>query len=67
MKTSLNIQRIARESVLRYFAPLTGAYKGIRDEYRRLDAEANRARQAEAEARRLTGSGAPPQRGDPLP
>jgi hypothetical protein len=58
MKTSLNIKRIARDSVLRYFAPLTGAYKGIREEYRRLDAEANRAREVEAEIGRSAGSGA---------
>jgi hypothetical protein len=51
-KSSLNVRRILRDAARMYFAPLTGAYKGIRDEYRRLDAEADRQREAEAIGRR---------------
>ena len=67
MKTSLNLKRIAFDSVRRYFAPLTGAYKGVRDEYRRLDAEADRARQIETAATGSRSGGGPPQGGDRSP
>jgi len=42
-----------------YFAPLTGAYKGIRDEIRRLDAESNRHRKEEAKAQSQGFQGRP--------
>jgi hypothetical protein len=35
--TEINIRRVFMNSVRVYFAPLTGAYKGIRDELRRTD------------------------------
>lgn len=35
--TDLNIGRIFLNSVRVYFAPLTGAFKGIREEIRRTD------------------------------
>lgn len=50
MRNSLNVKRIMRDSVRMYFAPLTGAYKGIRDELKRLEAESDRQRQEEAKA-----------------
>lgn len=54
MKSNLNLKRIARDSIRMYFAPLTGAYKGIRDEMRRIDADSNRNRQQEARERDRT-------------
>ena len=33
------LSEIFRETVRYYFAPVTGAIRGIREEYRRLDAE----------------------------
>ncbi|MBV7542158.1 hypothetical protein [Acidovorax sp. sic0104] len=35
--TDLDLRRIFLNSVRVYFAPLTGAFKGIRDELRRTD------------------------------
>ena len=40
----LAYRRLMRESVRLYFAPLTGALKGIRSEWRRLEQEAARQR-----------------------
>ena len=37
MKIKLNFRRILKDSVQLYFAPITGAAKGIRDEFRRTD------------------------------
>lgn len=37
MKTTINVRRVAKDSIRMYFAPLTGAFKGIRDEVRRND------------------------------
>ncbi len=37
MTTEINIRRVFMNSVRVYFAPLTGAYKGIREELRRTD------------------------------
>lgn len=56
MESSLDIGWIVRHAVRMYFAPLTGAYEGIRDEYRRLDAEADQHRKAVEQTRR---AGAP--------
>ena len=39
MDSHLNLRRIFRRSVRLYSAPIVGAYKGIRDEFRRIDAE----------------------------
>lgn len=54
MKTNLNLKRIARDSIRMYFAPLTGAYKGIREEMRRIDADSSRNRLQEARERDKT-------------
>lgn len=35
--TFSKLQRFLVHSIRLYFAPLTGAYRGIRSEYRRLD------------------------------
>ncbi|ADV02163.1 MULTISPECIES: hypothetical protein [Comamonadaceae] len=51
MKTttnSLQIRRIFRDSLKLYFAPLTGAYKGIKNEMLRVDREIVRDRGAQA-------------------
>lgn len=46
------VRRIIRESVRMYFAPLTGAVNGVRDELRRVDNEiAERRREEEARER----------------
>jgi hypothetical protein len=39
MKTSINIRRVMKDSFRLYFAPLTGAFKGVRAEFRRGDRE----------------------------
>lgn len=51
MKASRVIRRMVRDSIRMYFAPLKGAYKGIRDELRLATVEADRHRQEEAESR----------------
>ncbi len=40
-------RRVARDSLRMYFAPLTGAFKGIRHEWRRLDRELDSRRRDE--------------------
>ena len=44
---NLNFQRIFRDSVRLYFAPLVGAFKGARDEIRLVLREIEHSRQAE--------------------
>ncbi|CAJ0804211.1 MULTISPECIES: hypothetical protein [Ralstonia] len=39
MKSQINVRRVFRDSLRMYFAPLTGAFKGIRAELRRTDRE----------------------------
>ena len=41
------LQRVARDSLRMYFAPLTGAVKGIRHEWKRLDREIEHRRRDE--------------------
>lgn len=46
MKTTMNVRRIMRDSLLTYFAPIRGAVRGLREEMRRTDREvARRARE----------------------
>ncbi len=53
MSTSIpSIKRIMLDSLRLYFAPITGAYRGIRAEFQRLDRDIERRRQAEYKARR---------------
>lgn len=52
-QTPLPIKRIMMDSVRLYFAPLTGAWRGIRAEFQRLDREMEQRRKAEREARRV--------------
>lgn len=47
----LEIKRTAVEATKLYFAPLTGAIRGIRHEYRRLDRERRNARRRETQER----------------
>ncbi len=47
----LPIKRIMMDSVRLYFAPLTGAYRGIKAEFQRLDRDIAQRRKAEREAR----------------
>ena len=42
----LQIRRIFRDSLKLYFAPLTGAYKGIKAELQRVDREIEHDRRA---------------------
>ncbi|EER62336.1 hypothetical protein AcdelDRAFT_0020 [Acidovorax delafieldii 2AN] len=44
---SLQLRRIFRDSLRLYFAPLAGAYKGIKVELRRVDLEIARGRDAQ--------------------
>lgn len=44
MKLSNDMRRIMRDSVRAYFAPLTGAIKGIRAELHRVERDAKRQR-----------------------
>lgn len=37
MKSPVNLRRVFRNSVRLYFAPLTGAFKGVREEVVRTD------------------------------
>lgn len=56
--TDLNIRRIFRASVRAYFAPLTGAFKGIREELRRTDPwRHQRERPKQAQPRSTTTRG----------
>ena len=52
MQSSIVLRRILRDSIRMYFAPLTGAIKGIRAEWRQADLEAAQHRQEEAESNR---------------
>jgi hypothetical protein len=47
MKTMLSMRRIKQESLRMYFAPLTGAFKGIRAEWQQVDREIQRRRDTE--------------------
>lgn len=47
MKNRLNVRRIMRDTIRMYFAPLAGAYKGVRTELQRADREVARHRAAE--------------------
>ncbi len=39
MKLSIGLRRVLKDSVRMYFAPLTGAFNGVRTEVRRMDRE----------------------------
>lgn len=47
MKTESYLRRIMRDSVRLYFAPLRGAIKGIRSEWRQIERDARIGRTAE--------------------
>lgn len=47
MKAKVQVRRVMRDSIRMYFAPLTGAFKGIRAELHRTDREIERRRKAE--------------------
>lgn len=48
MLRTMNLRRIAWDSVRLFFAPLTGAWRGVRLEYARLARASARARRIEA-------------------
>ncbi len=48
----LPIKRIMMDSLRLYFAPLTGAFRGVKAEFQRLDREMERRRKDEREAHR---------------
>ena len=56
MKTghTLNVRRIFKDSVRMYFAPLTGAVKGVQSEFRRSDQEIARRTSEEAKLKAVT-------------
>jgi hypothetical protein len=47
----LPLKRIMRDSIRLYFAPVTGAYRGIKAEFRRIDREIEERRKAERDTR----------------
>jgi len=47
VKTTIHVRRVVRDSIRMYFAPLTGAVKGIREELQRTDREIERRRATE--------------------
>ena len=49
MKPVVPVRRVMQDSIRMYFAPLTGAYKGIRAELQRADLEVKRHRAAETQ------------------
>ena len=51
MKKPIHLRRVMRDSFRMYFAPLTGAIKGIRAELQRTDREIQRNRNAETQAK----------------
>lgn len=52
MKQPIQMRRVLRDSIRMYFAPLVGAFKGIRVELNRADREAQRNRNAESQAKK---------------
>ena len=52
MKQPAQMRRVMRDSIRMYFAPLTGAIKGIRAELHRADREVQRNRSAETQAKK---------------
>lgn len=52
MKSNIDVRRVFRDSVRLYFAPLTGAIKGIRAELRRADQEIAQHRSEESRGSR---------------
>lgn len=42
-----SVCRLLRDSILMYFAPLVGAVKGVRAEFKRLDQDRERRRNGE--------------------
>ncbi len=55
----LPLRRILMDSLRLYFAPLTGAYRGIKAEFARLDRDIEQRRQAEREAGQRSAARAP--------
>jgi hypothetical protein len=52
MKFMIHLRRVTKNSIRIYFAPLTGAFKGMRAEWRRIDLEIQRNREAESKAKK---------------
>lgn len=48
MKTSIPVRRVMYDSFQSYFAPLVGAYRGVRDELIRTDREIEQRRKTAA-------------------
>ena len=52
MKQPMQLRRVMRDSIRIYFAPLTGAFKGIRDELKRVDRDIQHQRNSETKAKK---------------
>ena len=52
MNQATQLRRVMRDSIRMYFAPLTGAFKGIRAELHRADREVQRNRSLESQAKK---------------
>ncbi len=53
MKTTIYVRRVVQDSFRMYFAPLTGALKGIRQELKRSDRLIERRRGSETKRETL--------------
>lgn len=52
VKTTIHVRRVMRDSLRMYFAPLTGAIKGIRAELQRTDRAIERHHRAETQPKK---------------
>jgi hypothetical protein len=52
MKLTVHVRRVMRDSIRMYFAPLTGAVKGVRAEWRRAESEIQRSRNADSQVKK---------------
>lgn len=52
MKKSAYLRRIVKDSIRMYFAPITGAYRGIRVEFKKVDREILKHRNDESQSKR---------------
>ena len=52
MKQSIQIRRIMRNSIRIYFAPLIGAFKGVKDEWHLADRDFQRQRNSETKVKK---------------
>ena len=52
MNQPIQFRRVLRDSIRMYFAPLTGAFKGIRAELHRVDREIEQSRRLDSQPKK---------------